>query len=211
MYLIFLGAPGAGKGTQAKALCQDLGVPHISTGDMLRAAQANGSKLGREINEIMKSGSLVSDTIVLDLIKERLKGNDAANGAIFDGFPRTLAQAEGLSHFPNLSLSHVISLDVQEDRSVKRLTGRRTCKGCGAMFHVEFRPSVTDGICDACGSELYQREDDNDSSIRNRLAVYHNNTAPLICYYSEKGLLREVCASGTPAEVTVRIKTVLGV
>jgi adenylate kinase len=177
----------------------------------LRTAQVSDSELGREINEIMKSGNLVSDAIVLDLIKERLKEDDAGNGAIFDGFPRTLTQADGLSQFPNLSLSHVISLDVQEERLINRLKGRRTCKGCGAMFHVEFRPSVTDGICDACGSELYQREDDNESSIRNRLAVYHNNTAPLICYYSEKGLLREVCASGTPDEVTSRIKTVLGV
>mgnify|MGYP003953071841 CR=1 FL=1 len=211
MYLVFLGAPGAGKGTQAKALCSDLGIPHISTGDMLRAAQAEGSELGRKIDHIMSSGSLVSDDIILGLIEERLKEGDADTGAIFDGFPRTTVQAEGLTAITSVSLSHVISLDVNESVLVRRLTGRRTCKGCGAMFHVEFKPSAAEGICDACGGELYQREDDNESSIRNRLAVYHKNTAPLVRYYSETGLLREVCASGTPAEVTERIKTVLGV
>jgi adenylate kinase len=211
MYLIFLGAPGAGKGTQAKVLSEQLGVPHISTGDMLRAAQASGSALGQKIQDVMSSGGLVSDDIILELIEKRLKEDDARNGAILDGFPRTVAQAEGLGQIEGISLSHVISLDVDENLLVNRLTGRRTCKACGAMFHVEFKPPATVGTCDACSGELYQREDDNESSIRNRLAVYHSNTAPLICYYSDKGLLREVSASGNPDEVTSRVKTVLGV
>jgi len=211
MFTIFLGAPGAGKGTQAKQLTEILGVPQISTGDMLRAAKASGSEFGQQIAAILEAGQLVSDDIILSLIAKRVAEPDAARGAIFDGFPRTVAQAEGLAALENVTVDHVVSINVPEERLLARLTGRRTCKSCSAMFHLEFKPPARVGVCDNCGGSLFQRTDDNEKSIKNRLAVYHESTAPLIDYYDAKGLLRNVDGTGAPGDVTARIKGVLGV
>jgi len=211
MFTIFLGAPGAGKGTQAKQLTEILGVPQISTGDMLRAAKASGSEFGQQIAAILEAGQLVSDDIILSLIAKRVAEPDAARGAIFDGFPRTVAQAEGLAALENVTVDHVVSINVPEERLLARLTGRRTCKSCSAMFHLEFKPPARVGVCDNCGGSLFQRTDDNEKSIKNRLAVYHESTAPLIDYYEAKGLLRNVDGTGAPGDVTARIKGVLGV
>lgn len=209
MNLILLGAPGAGKGTQAKVLTRRLGIPQVSTGDMLRAARASGSELGERVAAVMDDGRLVSDEIILALISDRLKQPDAGGGVIFDGFPRTVAQADGLVAL-GVGIDHVLSIDVPEGLLVERLGGRRTCRACAAMFHVEFKAPAKEGVCDKCSGELYQRADDNEDSIRNRLGVYHQDTAPLVRYYSEKGLLREIQGTGTPHEVTARINAVIG-
>jgi len=210
MHLILLGAPGAGKGTQAKVLQELLGVPQISTGDMLRAAKKSGSELGNKVAAIMDQGNLVSDDIVLALVQERLNASDADSGAIFDGYPRTASQAAALSHLPGVSIDHVLSINVPEEQLVRRLCGRRTCRQCGAMYHLDYKPSATAGVCDDCGGETYQRADDNEGSIRNRLKVYHESTAPLVRYYSEQSLLREVNGVGSMTDVTERIQTILG-
>ncbi len=204
MHLILLGAPGAGKGTQAKMLVDKLGIPQISTGDMLRAARKSGSDLGKKVSKIMDEGGLVSDDIVLALVKERLSQADAADGAIFDGYPRTVAQAEALGQLAQID--HVLSIDVPEADLSARLTGRRTCKACGAMYHLMFKPSKTEGVCDKCGGETYQRQDDNEESIKNRLSVYHSSTAPLIRYYSERNVLREINGVGSMSDITSRIE-----
>jgi len=210
MFLILLGAPGAGKGTQAKLLQATYGIPQISTGDMLRAARASGSELGKRVQAVMDGGGLVSDEIVLALVEERLTQDDAAGGAIFDGFPRTVAQAEALGQLSGVTIDHVLSIDVPESRLVRRLAGRRTCRSCGAMYHLDFKPTAREGVCDACGGETYQRADDNEDSIKNRLSVYHDNTAPLISYYAGKGLLREIDGVGELSDVTARIEAVVG-
>ena len=204
LHIVLLGAPGAGKGTQAKILVEKLGIPQVSTGDMLRAARKSGSELGNRVAKIMDEGGLVSDEIVLELVKERLSQPDAQPGAIFDGYPRTTAQAEALQKLA--SIDHAVSISVPEAALGKRLCGRRTCRGCGAMYHVDFKPTKVEGVCDKCGGETYQRADDNEESIKNRLSVYHSSTAPLIRYYSEKGLLREVNGVGEMADITRRIE-----
>ncbi len=209
MYLILLGAPGAGKGTQAQALTQSLGIPQVSTGDMLRAARASGTEFGKRVAAVMDAGGLVSDEIILELIEKRLRHADAQDGVIFDGFPRTVAQADGLNEL-GVAIDHVLSIIVPESMLVNRLSGRRTCRGCGGMYHLEFKPPVKEGVCDICSGELYQRADDNEDSMRNRLGVYHENTAPLIRYYSERGLLREIQGTGVPQDVTARIRAILG-
>ena len=208
MFIILLGAPGAGKGTQAKAMCQQLEIPQVSTGDMLRAARKSGSELGKQVAAVMDGGGLVSDGMVLGLIDERLKQSDATRGVIFDGFPRTVAQADGLAKL-GVAIDHVISIEVPADLVIARLGGRRTCPDCGAMFHVEFNKSKVEGVCDACGGALYQRADDNAESIKNRLQVYRESTEPLIRYYSERGLLREVDGTGSPDDVLGRVRGVI--
>lgn len=209
MFLIMLGAPGAGKGTQAKILQAEFGIPQISTGDMLRAAKKSGNELGQRVQAVMDAGKLVSDEIILDLIRERVAQDDAANGAIFDGFPRTLAQAAALDTIESVTIDHVLSIEVPDDFIVERLSGRRTCRQCGTMSHVKFQPTAVEGVCDVCGGETYQRADDNEESIRKRMVEYREKTAPLVNYYTDKGLLRSVDGVGDVADITTRLRAAI--
>lgn len=213
MRVILLGPPGAGKGTQAKMLVEELGVPQISTGDILRQAVADGTPLGREAKGYMDRGALVPDEVVIGIIRDRLAQGDCGRGYILDGFPRTVAQAEALGKTLEAaggSLDHVLSLQVDEEELVKRLSGRRTCGACGAMFHVTFNPPKREGTCDGCGGALIQREDDREETVRRRLQVYGEQTAPLIAYYERRGLLRRVPGQGEIPEIFARISRGLG-
>lgn len=195
MNIILMGAPGAGKGTQAKILMDRYDIVQISTGDMLRAAIKAGTELGKSAKSYMDQGKLVPDDVIVGLIKDRLKEDDCNNGFILDGFPRTLAQAEELNTVLkdiNKELDFVISFDVTEKELIERLTGRRICKNCGTSFHIKFNPPKKENICDNCGGELYTRDDDNEETAKNRLTVYNKQTAPLIEYYKEKGIYKEV-------------------
>ncbi len=209
MNLVLLGAPGAGKGTQAKLLCERLGLSHLSTGDMLRAARESGTAVGREVAAIMDAGQLVSDDVVMALLQNGLR--DATKGAILDGFPRNLQQANRLEQLPTFHLDHVVSIDVPVEALVERLSGRRSCLACGAAFHVAFSPPEREGICDSCGAALVQRADDREEAIRKRLEVYEQSTRPLVDHYSKKGLLRAVHGTGEVGEVTQRIVKSIGV
>ena len=204
MKLMLLGAPGAGKGTQAKRLSEELSIPQISTGDMLRAALAAKTPLGLEAKRYMDSGGLVPDEVVIGIVRERLAEADCSAGYILDGFPRTVAQAEALGTFAPLDAA--VSIDVPEESVVARLSGRRTCKACGAIFHIVSSPTAVAGVCDRCGGETYQRSDDNEESIRERLRQYRDKTAPLEAWYGERGVLRRVVGAGTPEEVYGRLK-----
>lgn len=214
MRLILLGGPGAGKGTQAKVLAEKLGIPQISTGDMLRAALKAQTPLGLEAKGYMDKGALVPDSVVIGLIDERIDQADAKGGFILDGFPRTTTQAEaleGLLAKRSLALSKVVSIDVDDEELVARLSGRLTCRGCGAMFHVKFNPPKSAGVCDKCGgSDLYVRDDDKEATIRQRLVTYHNQTAPLIDYYRSKGSLASVNGGGSIEEITSQIVQAIG-
>ncbi|WP_025324268.1 adenylate kinase [Deferrisoma camini] len=213
MRLILLGPPGAGKGTQAKRLIERYGIPQISTGDILRAAVRDGTDLGKKAKQYMDAGKLVPDEVVIGIIEERLQEADCANGFILDGFPRTVAQADALNRvLANLgqAIDHVVSIEVPDEELVERLTGRRTCRGCGAMYHVKFSPPKAQGVCDKCGGELYQRDDDREETIRARLKVYHEQTAPLVEYYEKAGLLRRIPGQGSVDEIYARIEGVLG-
>jgi len=195
MKLILLGPPGAGKGTQAAMLEKLYGIPQVSTGDMLRAAVRAQSPMGLKAKECMDAGELVSDEIVVGIVKERLQADDCKDGYILDGFPRTLPQADALKQVLsdlNKPLDSVISLHVDTDALVERLTGRRTCSNCGKGYHLKFDPPGPDGRCSVCGGELLQRDDDCEETIRNRMEVYHQQTAPLEEYYMAAGLLRQV-------------------
>ena len=208
MNIILLGPPGGGKGTQAKKIVEKYGIPHIATGDILREAVAKGTELGKKAKEYMEKGQLVPDEVVIGLIEERLKESDCEKGFILDGFPRTVAQAEALEKvLENMGrkIDHVIDIEVPEEELLKRLTGRRTCKKCGAMYHIVFNPPKQEGICDKCGGELYQRADDNEETVKSRLEVYHNQTAPLIDFYSQKGLLRQVNGTGSIQDIFAEI------
>ena len=208
MRLILLGPPGAGKGTQAKLLMDRFAIPQVSTGDMLRAAVKAGSRLGQEAKQYMDRGALVPDAVIIGLVRERLMQPDCGDGYILDGFPRTLAQAEALERTLaalRTSLDHVLSLEVPTEELVLRIAGRRTCKSCGAMYHVRFSPSHRDGQCDACGGPTYQRDDDQEETVRQRLTVYAEQTAPLISFYETRGLLRRVPGTGKIAEIFQRI------
>ena len=201
MNLILLGGPGAGKGTQAKKLIDKFEIPQISTGDILRAAVKEGTEMGRKAKAFMDAGKLVPDEVVIGIVEERLKQPDCQKGFILDGFPRTVPQAQaldaGLVKMGSM-IDHVVSIDVDEEALVNRLTGRRTCKRpeCGQMFHVKFNPPQKEGLCDKCGTELYQRDDDNETTVRSRLATYNQATKPLIDYYAAKGLLRGIPGVG---------------
>lgn len=190
MKLMMLGPPGAGKGTIAKQLVAKYETPQLSTGDLLRAAVAEGTELGLKAKTYMDAGNLVPDEVVIGLIEERLKQPDCQNGFILDGFPRTEGQAEALSGIT--ALEAVINLNVSDDEVVTRLSGRRTCKECGAIYHVTNIPPKTEGQCDRCGGELMQRADDQEESIKNRLVVYRQQTMPLINYYTQAGILHDV-------------------
>mgnify|MGYP002635652672 CR=1 FL=1 len=208
MKLMLLGAPGAGKGTQAKRLTARLGLIQISTGDMLRSAVGNGTPMGLEAKRYMDAGGLVPDDVVIGIVRERLAEPDVADGFILDGFPRTVAQAAALETFAKLDA--VVNVDVPEEALLGRLSGRRTCKACGAIFHVVSSPPSVDGRCDLCGGELYQRSDDNETSIRERLKTYREKTAPLEAFYGDRGVLHQVNGTGEPSEVEARLDAVLG-
>lgn len=197
--LVLLGAPGSGKGTQAERIAPAFGVPHISTGDMLRAALKAGTELGLAAKGYMDKGELVPDEVVVGIIRERLAQPDAARGFMLDGFPRTIEQAEALDEMLSKAgrvITDVLLIDVPEEELVRRLAGRRTCRNCGKGYHVEFDPPKTEGVCDACGGEVYQRADDNEVTVRNRLAVFARQTEPLIGYYRSRGVLKTVFGGG---------------
>lgn len=213
MNLVLLGPPGAGKGTQAKRMIKAYGIPQISTGDMLREAVKNQTPLGLEAKKAMDAGQLVSDEVVLGLVKERLSQSDCAGGFMLDGFPRNVAQAEALDRVlaeMGKKLDSVVSIEVPNDELMGRLTGRRTCRGCGAGFHVMFDPPDQENKCDKCGGELYQRDDDNEATVANRLEVYDSQTKPLIDYYQGQGLLVPIDGLGAIDEIFGRIKAALG-
>lgn len=214
MRIVLLGGPGSGKGTQAKMLTEKLQIPQISTGDIFRAAVKEGTPMGLRAKEYMEKGELVPDDVVVGVVEERLAKPDLDKGYMLDGFPRTLPQAQALDKIldgQKKSIDHAILVDVPDDELVKRLSGRRTCRNsdCGAMFHVMFNPPKKEGVCDKCGSELYQRADDQEATIRERLAVYNTQTAPLIGYYKEKGLLRRVEGVGPIDSIFRSIEKIL--
>lgn len=201
MNIIFLGPPGAGKGTQAQIVCQRLGIPQVSTGDMLRAAIAAGTEMGRKAKEYMDQGQLVPDEVVIGIVKDRLADPDCQKGYILDGFPRTVEQAKALSTFAKIDVA--INLDVPDDLLVKRLSGRRVCPLCGAPYHVDRLNGET--VCRADGTPLIQRDDDKAETVLNRLAVYHQKTAPLIDHYREAGLLKNIGGGLSLEEISEEI------
>lgn len=195
MYILLMGPPGAGKGTQAEKLIREYGIPQISTGDMFRAAVKSGTALGKEAKSYMDKGALVPDSVTVGIVKERLAQDDCKKGWILDGFPRTTAQASALDailHDLGIQLTAVLDFNVNRDDLVKRVSGRLVCRQCGASFHKEFRPPKQEGVCDNCGGELYQRTDDNEVTVRERLAVYDTSTKPLIDYYKVSGRYYEI-------------------
>lgn len=212
MNVMLLGAPGAGKGTQAAKLIETYGLAHISTGDILRAAVANQTPLGMEAKGYMDKGELVPDSVVIGLVKARLQEPDAEKGFILDGFPRTVVQADALGVALDelgKTLDAVISIDVDKQSLIDRLTARRTCKGCGAIFNVISQPETASGVCPACGGELFQRDDDTVETVTNRLNVYENSTAPLIAYYRDKGVLHVIDGNRPVGDVFDSVRQVM--
>jgi adenylate kinase len=206
--LVLLGPPGAGKGTQARALAALWGIPQVSSGDLLRAVVREDSDLGREAASYMDRGQLVPDELVLKLIAERLKNKDARKGFILDGFPRNVSQAEALGKGLDrvgLKLDKAVAVIVPDEEIVKRISGRRTCAKCNAMYHIAFEPPAKPGVCDKCGGELYQREDDAEETVRERLKVFAEATRPLLDHYGQQGLLAQVDGVGSTDEVEKRI------
>ena len=200
MKCVFLGPPGAGKGTLSAQVAKEYGMVHISTGDLFRSAIKNGTELGKQIKKITESGALVSDELTISLLKERLERNDwQANGLILDGFPRTIAQADALCDI--LKLDYVINLDISDEEVIERLAGRRVCSKCGTSFHIKFMKSKKEGICDSCEGELITREDDKREAIEKRLSTYKIQTEPLIQYYKDKGLLVNIDARPATSEI----------
>jgi len=207
--VIFLGAPGAGKGTQARRLAAGSGVPQVATGDMLREAAAAGTPLGREAKRFMDQGALVPDEVVIGLVDERLSRPDAGKGYVLDGFPRTVAQAlalDALLRRLGQDLDRVVFFDVSRDELLRRLTGRRVCRQCGTAFHLVSAPPKAAGRCDQCGGELYQRDDDAEATVGRRLDVYQTQTAPLLDYYRKRGLLVRVAGEGPVDQVAAAIQ-----
>ncbi len=214
MNVIMLGPPGVGKGTQAMELARICGIPQISTGDILRDNVKRGTDLGLQAKAVMERGELVPDEVVIGIIEERLARPDAGPGFILDGFPRTVAQADALAEMlaaGGRSVDVVINVQAADDVLVKRISGRRTCRNCGRMYHVEFDPPVVDGVCDACGGELYQRDDDREETVHRRLREYRVKTEPLVAYYRERGLLRDVDGAAPREKVLEEIRELLGV
>lgn len=212
MRLILLGPPGAGKGTQAKLISAKWGVPQISTGDMLRDAVKNGNRLGLEAKRYMDAGTLVPDHVILDMVGERLAEPDCQGGFILDGFPRTVVQAEALGRLlanRKMPLDRVLAFEIEEGELVRRMTGRRVCRRCGAVYHVLFSPPEKSGACDSCGGELYQRDDDTEATVKRRLSVYREQTVPLVAYYERQGLLATIPGAGEVEEIFGSILRVL--
>lgn len=212
MKIIMLGAPGAGKGTQAKMIADKYGVPHISTGDIFRANIKNGTELGMEAKKYMDQGLLVPDELTVRILLDRVAQDDCKNGYVLDGFPRTIPQAEVLdSELTKLGdhIDYAINVDVPDENIVKRMSGRRACLTCGATYHIEHVPPKKEGICDVCGSELVLRDDDKPETVKNRLNVYHEQTQPLIDFYTEKGVLKTVDGTVPMEEVFAAITAIL--
>jgi adenylate kinase len=207
MRLVLVGPPGAGKGTQAQFISSHLSVPKISTGDIFRANVSEGTELGKQAREFMDAGDLVPDEVTVAMVKDRIVEDDASKGFLLDGFPRTVPQAEVFDAIlaeSSIELDVVLELVVDDDEVVRRLSGRRTCHGCGHIWHVDFDPPRTEGICDICGGELFQRDDDMAETVRHRLEVYYEQTAPLVGYYAEHGILVGIDAMGPVDDVTDR-------
>jgi len=205
--LIFLGLPGAGKGTQAEKIAKKFNIPQISTGDILRENVRNGTELGKKAKTYMDEGKLVPDDIIINMIKERLKNPDCANGFILDGFPRTIEQAGALEDIS--PIDYAIFIDVPTDVLIERLTGRRSCKKCNAVYHIKYNPPKKPGICDACGGELYQRDDDKVETVKKRIEAYNNQTKPLVSYYKEKGILITIDGNRPIDEISKDIQEIL--
>jgi adenylate kinase len=211
--VVLLGPPGAGKGTQAKLLQERFAACQISTGDILRKAVAEQTRLGKEAAQYIERGALVPDDVIVGLVGERLKEKDCENGFILDGFPRTIPQAESLDAMlreMRLSLNRALSVQVPRAVIIERLAGRRSCKNCGALAHVVFSPPKKEGVCDRCGGELYQRQDDKEETVAHRLKVYEQQTAPLVDYYRRRDLLREIDGVGAVDEIRSRVMAALG-
>jgi len=212
MNILFMGPPGAGKGTQAERIVAEFGIPHISTGDAFRLAMKEGTPLGLKAKEYVDQGLLVPDDVTNGIVRERLQQDDCKNGFLLDGYPRTPAQAEALDGMlkeTGRRIDHVISLVVDRDMLLKRLTGRRICKSCGATYHILFNPPKQEGVCSKCGGELYQRSDDTEEKVGTRLDEYLSKTEPLLRYYRDQGLLREVDGEREIDEVTAQITSIL--
>lgn len=209
MKLILLGPPGAGKGTQAEILCKKLNIPTISTGNILRAAVKNGTPVGLKAKEYMDAGKLVPDEVIIGVISERLAEADCQNGFILDGVPRTIPQAEALEK-AGISFDAVVSIEISDEEIVERMAGRRVCAACGAPYHVKNMPPKVEGVCDACGGKLEARADDKPEVVRDRLQVYHKETAPLKDFYAARNLLKTVDNQPTVAETTTAILNALG-
>ena len=213
MKIIMLGAPGAGKGTQAKKIAEKYQIPHISTGDIFRANIKNGTELGKKAKTYMDQGLLVPDELVCDLVVDRVKQEDCKNGYILDGFPRTIPQAESLDEALGQmgeSLDYAINVDVPDEHIVNRMSGRRACVGCGATYHIVYAPTKKEGVCDVCGAELILRDDDKPETVQKRLSVYHEQTQPLIDYYKGKGILKDVDGTKDMDVVLQAITDILG-
>ena len=213
MKIIMLGAPGAGKGTQAKMIADKYKIPHISTGDIFRANIKNGTELGKKAKEYMDKGQLVPDELTVEILLDRVAQDDCKNGYVLDGFPRTIPQADVLDkELTKLGdkVDFAINVDVPDENIVRRMSGRRACLKCGATYHIEHIPPKKEGICDTCGSELVQRDDDKPETVQNRLSVYHEQTQPLIDYYTKKDILKRVDGTKDMQEVFDEIVGILG-
>ena len=214
MRIVLLGAPGAGKGTQAVLLVEELKVPHISTGDIFRSNIVNGTELGKKAKEYIDKGALVPDEVTVGIVEDRLKKSDCSNGFILDGFPRTIPQAESLDEIleaMGTALDYVVDIDVADEHIIKRLSGRRVCPGCGASYHIIHNPPAKPGICDKCGKEIIQRKDDEEETILNRLKTYHIQTEPLIDYYRKQGKLLSVDGRQNIEDIARNILKAIGV
>ena len=213
MKIIMLGAPGAGKGTQADKICAKYNIPHISTGDIFRANIKNNTELGQRAKSYMDKGELVPDELVVDLVVDRIKADDCTNGYVLDGFPRTIPQAEALDAALaaiNDKVDYAINVEVPDENIINRMSGRRACVACGATYHIVHIPTKVDGVCDKCGAELILRDDDKPETVKNRLNVYHEQTQPLIDYYTAKNVLHEVDGTKAMEDVFSSIVSILG-
>ncbi len=213
MKIIMLGAPGAGKGTQAKKIAEKYGIPHISTGDIFRANIKGGTELGLKAKTFMDQGKLVPDEITIGMLMDRIKADDCAKGYVLDGFPRTIPQAESLTAAlaaQGEAIDYAVNVDVPDENIITRMSGRRACLSCGATYHIQFNPPKAEGVCDTCGSALVLRDDDKPETVKNRLAVYHEQTQPLIDYYQKAGVLKEVDGTQDLNKVFADIVEILG-
>lgn len=213
MKIVMLGAPGAGKGTQAKMIAEEYGIPHVSTGDIFRANVSKGTQLGVEAKKYMDQGLLVPDELTVKILLDRVAKEDCAGGYVLDGFPRTIPQAQVLDEALDKlgeKLDYAIDVDVPDENIVRRMSGRRACLKCGATYHVEHIPPKKEGVCDDCGSELVLRDDDKAETVSNRLKIYHDQTQPLIDYYAQKGILKTVDGTMDMKDVFGAIKNILG-